>query len=114
TRLFKYILPILLLAILFAVILLFQNNKIRRQKRYLENLQKEQHHRVHNSLGVVSSLLNKYKDDIDSEKLGHIDNSIIAISTVHRQLYKGSDLEYINFQPVAENITRSLLVQRGL
>jgi hypothetical protein len=37
TRLFKYILPILLLAFLFAIILFFQNYKIRKQKRYLEN-----------------------------------------------------------------------------
>lgn len=114
TRLFKYILPILLLAILFTMILLFQNNKIRRQKKYLENLQKEQHHRVHNSLGLVSSLLNKYKDNINPEKLADIDNSIVAISTVHRQLYKGNDLEHIHFQPVAENIIQSLLSQRGL
>lgn len=114
TRLFKYILPVLLLAILFTLILLFQNNKIRRQKKYLEHLQKEQHHRVHNSLGMVSSLLNKYKDNITPEKLADIDNSIVAISTVHRQLYKGNDLEYIHFQPVAESITRSLLLQRGL
>lgn len=56
TRLFKYILPVLLLAILFSGILLFQNSKIRKQKKYLEHLQKEQHHRVHNSLGLVSSL----------------------------------------------------------
>ncbi|GAB3428792.1 hypothetical protein GCM10027516_35500 [Niabella aquatica] len=114
TRLFKYILPILLLAILFTIILLFQNNKIRRQKRYLENLQKEQHHRVHNSLSLVSSLLNKYKNNINPEKLADIDNSIIAISTVHRQLYKGSDLENINFQPVLEHIAGSLLTQKEL
>lgn len=114
TRLFKYILPLLLLAMLFALILLFQNSKIRRQKKYLENLQKEQHHRVHNSLGLVSSLLNKFKNNITPEKLADIDNSIVAISTVHRQLYKGNDLEQVNFQPVAENIIQSLLAQRGL
>jgi two-component sensor histidine kinase len=62
----------------------------------------------------VSSLLNKYKDDITPEKLADIDSSIIAISTVHRQLYKGSDLENISFQPVAEHIAQSLLLQRGL
>ncbi|MFV0605355.1 MAG: sensor histidine kinase [Niabella sp.] len=114
TRLFKYILPILALAILFTIILFFQNNKIRKQKKHLENLQKEQHHRVHNSLGVVSSLLNTYKDNITPENLANIDNSIIAISTVHRQLYKGNDLEHINFQPVAESIFQSLLSQREL
>jgi len=114
TQLFKYILPVLLLAMTFMAILFFQNNKIRRQKKHLENLQKEQHHRVHNSLGLVSSLLNKYKDNIDPEKLANIDNKIIAISTVHRQLYKGNDLENINFQPVAENIAQSLLSQKGL
>ena len=114
TKLFKYILPVLLLALSFMGILLFQNNKIRKQKKYLENLQKEQHHRVHNSLGVISSLLNKYKENIDPEKLANIDNSIVAISTVHRQLYKGSDIENICFQPVAENIAQSLLAQRGL
>ncbi len=114
TQLFKYILPVLLLAMTFMAILFFQNNKIRRQKKHLENLQKEQHHRVHNSLGLVSSLLNKYKENIDPEKLANIDNKIIAISTVHRQLYKGNDLENINFQPVAESIAQSLLSQKGL
>ncbi|MFT3904524.1 MAG: histidine kinase dimerization/phosphoacceptor domain -containing protein [Niabella sp.] len=114
TRLFKYILPVLLLAMLFTIILLFQNTKIRRQKKYLENLQKEQHHRVHNSLALVSSLLNKYKDNISPEKLANIDNSLIAISTVHRQLYKGDDLEDISFQPVAEKIASSLLTQKEL
>lgn len=114
TRLFRYILPILALALAFITILFFQNNKIRKQKKHLENLQKEQHHRVHNSLGVVSSLINKYKDDITPEKLANIDNSIIAISTVHRQLYKGNDFENINFQPIAENISQSLLAQRDI
>jgi len=114
TRLFKYILPILILAILFTIILLFQNNKIRRQKRYLENLQKEQHHRVHNSLGLVSSLINKYKNNISPEKLADIDNSIVAISTVHRQLYKGGDLESVDFQPIVEHIANSLLGQREM
>jgi len=113
TRLYKYILPVLLLAILFAGILLFQNSKIRRQKKYLESLQKEQHHRVHNSLGLVSSLLNKYKDNIDPEKLANIDNNIIAIATVHRQLYKGDDLGKVDFQPVIEHIAQSLLSQKG-
>ncbi len=112
-RLFKYILPVLSLAVVFMGILFFQNNKIRRQKKYLENLQKEQHHRVHNSLGLVSSLLNKYKDNIDPEKMANVDNSIIAISTVHRQLYKGNNLEKVDFQPIAENIAKSLLLQRG-
>ena len=114
TKLFKYILPILALAMLFTLILLVQNKKIRRQKKYLENLQKEQHHRVHNSLALVSSLLNKYKHTINAEKLADIDNSIIAISTVHRQLYKDSDLEHVNFQPIAEHIVHSLLTQQEM
>lgn len=114
TKLFKYILPVLLLAVLFTIILLFQNNKIRRQKKYLENLQKEQHHRVHNSLGLVSSLLNKYKDDITPEKLNNINNSIIAISTVHRQLYKGNNLENVDLQPVVSQIAESLLAQKNM
>jgi two-component sensor histidine kinase len=77
-------------------------------------LQKEQHHRVHNSLGIISSLLNKYKDTITPEKLADIDNNIIAISTVHRQLYKGDTLETVYFQPIVEKMSSSLLAQYGL
>lgn len=58
-------------------------------------------------------MLNKYKHDITPEKLANIDNSIIAIATVHRQLYKGEDLQNIEFQPVVQHIAESLLSQNG-
>ena len=70
-----------------------------------EVLLKEIHHRLKNSLGILSSLINYHLRDEDNAAafsiLKGLQSRIQTISTIHEKLYLSDDLRTINFRTYA-------------
>lgn len=89
--------------------------KIKNQKEYIENLQKELHHRIKNNLSIINKFINDIKTKGNSEhieaNLTELQNKIESINTVHKQLYESHGIgnlnlkEYVN--SLSENISKS-------
>ena len=81
---------------------------------------KELHHRIKNNLQVISSLLDlqadlfKGRDNIkDSEVLKAFKESIdrvISIALIHEELYKGKNIDQLNFSQYIKELVNNLLL----
>jgi two-component sensor histidine kinase/putative methionine-R-sulfoxide reductase with GAF domain len=86
------------------------------QQQNLENktLLNEVHHRVKNNLQIVSSLMNLHAEKCESEKdrtiFMNCKDRIIAMSTIHEQLYKKENLSSISLASYLEEICQSLSI----
>jgi len=114
SKMFKLFLPIIACLALGLGIFFFQYLKIRKQKKLLELMQTEQHHRVYNNLGIITGLVEEYGKEIGKEKIADIRNSILAISKVHSQLYKGDTPEFINLNALFVEIGKALVSQPSI
>ncbi len=112
SQIFKYLLPIMLLLMIALAIYYLQNRKIRKQKKTLELMQTEQHHRVYNNLGIIAGLVSDYGAEIGENKISDLRNSILAIAKVHAQLYKGDSLETIYLNNLFTEIGNNIIGQR--
>jgi len=91
-----------------------QAAELRRSLALQEVLVREIHHRVKNSLQVVSSLLNLSVGDMDA---GRIDprsaladsrDRVMAIALLHEQLHSGEDLTELRMGDYLDQLTRRL------
>ena len=81
---------------------------------------KEIHHRIKNNLQVISSLLDLQAEKFnnrecikDSEVLAAFRESqdrLISISLIHEELYKGADIDTIDFSSYIEELARNLFL----
>jgi len=108
SQVFKYLLPIIFLLLVALSIYYIQNKKINKQKKTLELMQTEQHHRVYNNLGIIAGLVFDYGKELGDEKIADLRNSILAIAKVHSQLYKGGSLETIHLNGLFTEIGATL------
>ena len=91
----------------------FRRNQ--KQKKQIENLQKELHHRVKNNLSIIDTFIEVIKNEIpeiqSQQKLTELQNRIISINEVHRQLYQNKNVTKLNLKnyisQLAENIRNS-------
>lgn len=78
-----------------------------------EILLKEIHHRVKNNLQIISSLLklqaNSIKDERVKESFRESQQRIVAMASVHTQLYKSQNFAAISFADYVQDMTRQLL-----
>lgn len=78
-----------------------------------EILLKEIHHRVKNNLQIISSLLklqaNSIKDEQVKESFRESQQRIVAMASVHTQLYESQNLAAISFADYVQDMTRQLL-----
>jgi two-component sensor histidine kinase/ligand-binding sensor domain-containing protein len=83
--------------------------EILKQKREIETLLKEIHHRVKNNLQIINSLLNiqsSYIKDEESLKIfEECKNRIITMSIIHEKLYESKDLGHLNLKAYLEKLT---------
>ncbi len=80
----------------------------------------EIHHRIKNNLQVISSLLDleaeqfRNRDDIkDSEVLEAFRESqdrVISMALIHEELYKGGDIDTLDFSPYIEELAENLFL----
>jgi two-component sensor histidine kinase len=66
-----------------------------------EAMIKEIHHRVKNNLQVVTSLMsiqaNRLSDEASKRALAELQRRVRALGLLHRHLYEGDDLQYLDF-----------------
>jgi|GEM_PF-2463797 len=101
------------LAVLGVVGFSYQRN--RKQKKQIENLQKELHHRVKNNLSIIDTFIEVVKKELPDAKaqgkLNELQNRIISINEVHRQLYNSKNITSLYLKKyidtLAENVSHS-------
>jgi len=96
----------------------------KRQEKFLENIEnarkKEIHHRIKNNLQVISSLLDLQAETFnnkecikDSEVLEAFKDSqyrVISMALIHEELYKGGELDTLNFSSYIEELAEHLFL----
>ena len=87
--------------------------KIIESLREKEILLKEIHHRVKNNLQIISSLLKLQADSINDEQVKESfresQQRIVAMASVHTQLYESQTFAAISFADYVQDMTRQLL-----
>jgi two-component sensor histidine kinase len=102
-----------LLILLSIALFLFynQNQKLKYQKRNIEDLQKELHHRIRNNLAIISGLIDASAIKEESTILSKdLKSRIMSISFVHEYLYQQDDVTKLNLQNFVEKIMENLIV----
>lgn len=78
-----------------------------------ELLLREIHHRVKNSLQIVSSLLSLQASEFDDvnviESYNESENRIHSIALIHESLYNSSDISEINFREYVETLIENII-----
>ena len=76
-------------------------------------LLREIHHRVKNSLQIISSLLSLQASEIDDEEIveryKESENRIHTIALVHESLYKSTDISHIDFKHYIEILIEDIM-----
>ncbi|AKB78569.1 Sensory transduction histidine kinase [Methanosarcina horonobensis HB-1 = JCM 15518] len=74
---------------------------------------KEIHHRIKNNLQIISSLLSleaeKYSDTKVLESFKNSQNRVTSMALIHEELYKGKDIDTIDFAAYLRKLTADLL-----
>ena len=82
--------------------------------REKEILIKELYHRTKNNMQVISSLLRLKARSIDNEELSdafkEVENKILSMALVHKELYQSRDLSHLNLKHYIQNLV-SLIKQ---
>jgi len=102
------------LAISFATLGVFgfYYKRNQKQKKAIETLQKELHHRVKNNLSIIDTFIEVAKEEFNNpdynSKLSELQNRIESIHQVHAQLYQNKDITNLNLKnyidTLAENV----------
>lgn len=109
----KWIFALALLATLITLgVFYFYYRKNKRQKRVIESLQKELHHRVKNNLSIIDSFIEVAKEEFNEgkfhKKLSELQNRIDSINEVHKQLYKNKDITSLNIEEYVEVLSSNV------
>jgi len=105
----------LIASVLFILIFAYFFRRNKKQKKLIENLQKELHHRIKNNLSVIDTFIEVAKEEFNNpafnNKLTELHNRIAGINEVHKQLYVSKDITNINLkkyiEKLSENVTSS-------
>lgn len=95
-----------------------QKNEAEKKSEEKNNMLKEIHHRVKNSLQVISSLLRLQSYEFDDEyvrnKFEEAQNRVISIARLHEQMYNSENLKEINvkkhFTPLIKELIKDYQV----
>lgn len=93
-------------------ILLNKKNEIEEQKKHIQTLLKEVHHRVKNNLQIVNSLLNLQMGKIEEPDVSAIiknaQNRIFSMAKIHEILCESESLSSINLKVYIDSLTRNI------
>ncbi len=100
------------MAVTVAGLFGFFYTRNRRQKRLIEGLQKDLHHRVKNNLGVISSLVdeikNQFREPELQARLNDLHARIMSIHKIHEQLYKEKNVYELRLKDYLEKLAESV------
>jgi len=89
-----------------------QKDKIEHQKRNIEKLQREIHHRLKNNLSFIDLFISlakgKFSDKAYLEKLNELQSRISSMFEVHKQLYRKEDITTVNASSYISTLINSL------
>ncbi len=99
-----------------------QNKTIKDQKRQIEAMIKEIHHRVKNNMQIIMSMFRLQSEKIQDHKIKGMflecENRIFAMSLVHEKVYQSQNLSKIDtesyFPTLIESIISSLNVDKHI
>ena len=78
----------------------------------------EIHHRIKNNLQVISSLLSleaeRFSDAKMLEAFRESQNRVASMALIHEELYKGGELETLDFAAYLQKLTAYILVSYNL
>ncbi|MGE0561523.1 MAG: tetratricopeptide repeat protein [Flavobacteriales bacterium] len=91
-----------------------QKNEAQRKNEEKNMMLKEIHHRVKNSLQVVSSLIRLQANEVDDERINKMfeetQNRVLSIARLHEQMYNSENLKEINikthFTPLVKDLIK--------
>ncbi len=105
-----FAIPLALLLGLCLIAFYFQYYRLKKQKRYVEELQKELHHRVRNNLGIISGLIDaSIVNESSSIPSKDLESRINSIGFVHEQLYQQDDISALNLQDFLKKLCDNLV-----
>ncbi len=91
-----------------------QRNEAQRKNEEKNMMLKEIHHRVKNSLQVVSSLIRLQANEVDDDRINKMfeetQNRVLSIARLHEQMYNSENLKEINikthFTPLVKDLIK--------
>jgi len=103
-------------SILFLGIFSFYYRRNQKQKKLIERLQKELHHRIKNNLATIAALINEIKRKYANnpqlkQDLSDLNIRIKSINEIHRQLYKKADVSNLNMKKYVDKL--SVIIQES-
>lgn len=94
------------------ILLQKKNQEISEQKRHIETLLKEVHHRVKNNLQIVKSLLRFQMNQFENEELKTAFqdncNRVVSMAKVHETLYKTTNFSTLNLHNYLHDLVSTL------
>lgn len=95
---------------LIIIIWFYLRNK--KQKKEIETLQKELHHRVKNNLSIIDTFIEIVKDEFENskvdDKLTDLQNRIESMNEVHIQSYKSKDVTHVNLKDYIDTLVKNV------
>ena len=89
-----------------------QKDDIIEQKNIIENLQKELHHRIKNNLAIIDTFIEVAKEEFNDKKfdtkLTEIQNRILSINEIHKQLYQSTDVTNLNIKNYIDILSKNV------
>lgn len=109
----KWIFGIISLGIAMTLgIFIFFYRRNRKQKRFIEYLQREMHHRVKNNLSIINAFIDNANDEDNKamieEKLQDLQNRIDSIYEIHEQLYISKDVANFNVKQYINTLSKNI------
>lgn len=72
-------------------------------------LMREMHHRVQNSLQLVTSMLGHHETQGAKEQLAVARDRVLSVALLHRRLWRSEDLQNINLEPFFSELVEGLM-----
>lgn len=92
--------------------ILEQKNKIEEQKKMVEKIHKELHHRLKNNLSIIDLFItlakDKFTDKLYQDKLSELQNRINSMFAIHKQLIKEEKITALYAKPYIEALTKKI------
>jgi len=99
-------------ALISLGIFAFYYRRNQRQKKLIEHLQKDLHHRIKNNLAIIDALVEDIKDDFEEtgiyDRLVDLQNRINSINEIHWQLYHNQDITKLDLKTYVDRISEPI------